>query len=78
MQALAELGVQQAALTEAAGVEDDRVSAFLSKMVPWHEESVLIEELFDHLSDRVMRELQWDYSESEEGAADIRKKKGAY
>jgi len=71
MQALAELGVQQAALTEAAGVQDDRVSAFLSKMVPWHEECVLIEELFDHLSDRVMRELQWDQSESEEGAADI-------
>ena len=71
MQALAELGVQQAALMEAAGVEDDRVSAFLSKMVPWHEESVLIEELFDHLSDRVMRELQWDHSESEEGASDI-------
>ena len=71
MQAFAELGVQQAALTEAAGVEDDYVSAFLSKMVPWHEECVLIEELFDHLSDRVMRELQWDQSESEEGAADI-------
>jgi hypothetical protein len=45
--------MQEAAPTEAAGVEHPGVSAFLTGMAPMHEEIQQIEELFVRLSDRV-------------------------
>jgi hypothetical protein len=60
MQAPAELGLQEAAPTKAAGVEESRIPAFLTRMVPFGEEVAQIEELLLQLSDRVLPETGFE------------------
>ena len=45
----------KAAPAEAAGVEDPRVSAFLTRMAAFWEEMAQMEELCEQLIDRLMR-----------------------
>ena len=58
MQAPAEVGVHEAAPTEAAGVEDPCVSAFLTRMVPFYEEIDQIEQSIIRLTDRVGESIE--------------------
>lgn len=60
MQAPAEIGLQEAAQTEAAGVEESRISAFLTRLAPFSEEIAQIEELLLRLSDRVLPETGFE------------------
>ena len=61
MQATAELGVlQEAAPAEAAGVEDHGFPVFLTGVAAFREETAQIDELYEKLSERLMRVLGID------------------
>jgi hypothetical protein len=53
MQAIAEVGLHAVAPTEAAGVEDPCVAAFLTRLAPFYEEVKHVEQLIVGLTDRV-------------------------